>query len=236
MATGSLDANGIWIYGEDDSETTFSGLLNKLGDSVSDKFTGGLPIASGGTGATTVTDAQANLRVGLVPISPTSVAQAGGSASANTLGLVTFTGVSSLSLNGVFTSAYRNYRYVISGTTTAAASLLFRMRNSGTDATGNDYQRAVYFVPSGGGAFIVGSNNTAGDVVGTDSSSAFATGDIFTPQLAQRTNVISHGAGRQLQLVISSTSHTLGNSYDGITFFVSTGSMTGTVQIFGYND
>lgn len=36
MATGSLDANGIWIYGEDDSETTFSGLLNKLGDSVSD--------------------------------------------------------------------------------------------------------------------------------------------------------------------------------------------------------
>lgn len=41
MATGSLDANGIWIYGEDDSEPTFSGLLNKLGDSVSDKFSGG---------------------------------------------------------------------------------------------------------------------------------------------------------------------------------------------------
>jgi hypothetical protein len=36
MATGALDANGVWIYGEDDSETTFSALLNKLGDSVSD--------------------------------------------------------------------------------------------------------------------------------------------------------------------------------------------------------
>lgn len=36
MATGALDANGIWIYGEDDSEATFSGLLNKLGDSTSD--------------------------------------------------------------------------------------------------------------------------------------------------------------------------------------------------------
>lgn len=36
MATGSLDANGIWIYGEDDSEATFSALLNKLGDSTSD--------------------------------------------------------------------------------------------------------------------------------------------------------------------------------------------------------
>lgn len=36
MATGSLDANGIWIFGEDDSEPTFSGLLNKGMDSVSD--------------------------------------------------------------------------------------------------------------------------------------------------------------------------------------------------------
>lgn len=38
MATGALDANGIWLYGEDDSESTFSGLLNKLGDSVSDQL------------------------------------------------------------------------------------------------------------------------------------------------------------------------------------------------------
>lgn len=35
MATGALDANGIWQYGEDDSETTFSALLNKLASSTS---------------------------------------------------------------------------------------------------------------------------------------------------------------------------------------------------------
>lgn len=35
MATGALDSNGIWQYGEDDSETTFSALLNKLGSSTS---------------------------------------------------------------------------------------------------------------------------------------------------------------------------------------------------------
>lgn len=35
MATGALDSNGIWQYGEDDSETTFAALLNKLGGSVS---------------------------------------------------------------------------------------------------------------------------------------------------------------------------------------------------------
>lgn len=35
MATGALDANGIWQYGEDDSNTTFSALLNRLGASTS---------------------------------------------------------------------------------------------------------------------------------------------------------------------------------------------------------
>lgn len=35
MATGALDANGIWQYGEDDSETTFSALLNKVASSTS---------------------------------------------------------------------------------------------------------------------------------------------------------------------------------------------------------
>jgi len=37
MATGALDTNGIWQYGEDDSNTTFSALLNRLGSSTSTK-------------------------------------------------------------------------------------------------------------------------------------------------------------------------------------------------------
>lgn len=40
MATGALDVNGIWQYGEDDSETTFSALLNKLGTSISSDMKG----------------------------------------------------------------------------------------------------------------------------------------------------------------------------------------------------
>lgn len=40
MATGALNAKGVWIYGEDDSETTFSALLNKLGNSISNTLKG----------------------------------------------------------------------------------------------------------------------------------------------------------------------------------------------------
>ena len=40
MATGALNAQSVWIYGEDDSEATFSALLNKLGTSVSSNMKG----------------------------------------------------------------------------------------------------------------------------------------------------------------------------------------------------
>jgi hypothetical protein len=36
MPTGALDANGVWLYGEDDARDTFSALLNIGQDSVSD--------------------------------------------------------------------------------------------------------------------------------------------------------------------------------------------------------
>jgi len=36
MATGALDANGVWIYGEDDPASPVSDLLNLGMDSVSD--------------------------------------------------------------------------------------------------------------------------------------------------------------------------------------------------------
>ncbi len=47
MAIGAPDANGIWIYGEDDSEATFSALLNKLGNSASSALTTKLNALSG---------------------------------------------------------------------------------------------------------------------------------------------------------------------------------------------
>ena len=83
MATGSLDANGIWLYGEDDSEATASALLNKLGNSISDKFDNGLPVANGGTGAKTVAGAKTDLGI------PYSIAA--GSVLTSTGGLTTVT-------------------------------------------------------------------------------------------------------------------------------------------------
>lgn len=55
MATGYIDANGIWQYGEDDSEANFSSLLNVLAGSVSSVVAN--PTVSGNMRLTNTTDA-----------------------------------------------------------------------------------------------------------------------------------------------------------------------------------
>jgi hypothetical protein len=67
MATGALNANGVWIYGEDDSETTFSALLNKLGNSVSGQLGAGhiLQVKMFSYGVTTFSNTTSYANTGL---------------------------------------------------------------------------------------------------------------------------------------------------------------------------
>lgn len=242
MATGALDANGIWLYGEDDSEPTASALLNKLGNSVSDKFDGGLPVANGGTGATTVAGAQDSLRVGLVPISPTSVEKAGASstATANALGLVTFSACTSLSLNGVFSSSYSKYLVYLSGVGgSVAADIFFRFRTSGgADSSTGYYQQQASV--NGGTLSGTNDNNIAAGNIGivgsggTSASSAFV---IHNPASAITTNYTGQLYGVPSAQIAKSIYgfHNVDTAYTGITIYLISGGLSGTVQIIGIN-
>jgi hypothetical protein len=77
MATGALNAQGVWIYGEDDSNTTFSALLNRLGTSISTNMKGRIvQIVTGSTTATatntTTTPVATNLTATITPTSASS--------------------------------------------------------------------------------------------------------------------------------------------------------------------
>lgn len=235
MATGAADANGIWIYGEDDNESTHSALLNKLGNSVSTTVTR-LEEMSGLTAAQLTTHRD-NIGVGLVNVVPTSVAQAGGSASANAQGLVTFAGVTSFSLNSVFTSAYSNYRIVVNAKASAATNLNFRFRTSGTDISAGYYGASIYATNNTGVAvgdqktnadtsFFGGLNTTNGVSVTSEIQPEAGVSKIFN-------NIsLSYIGGVQ----ICSYSTTTGTRPDGFTIYPVSGSVTGTVQVFGYNN
>lgn len=249
MATGSLDSNGIWLYGEDDSEPTHSALLNKLGTSVSDTvtrleqftgYTGTLPIANGGTGAKTVAAAQDTLRVGLVPISPSSVTFVTGTGSTNTLGKISFNSCTKVEINDVFTSAYTNYRILIRQSSSAVNQPWpIRMRRAGADISTNIYYWMGAYQVYGGGLLAWSGLSTAADLGRTSNNQATsAVVDIFHPQLVDRTTMHVHTSSDSTSLMYSNASYNIGEfaTHTGFSLFVNTGTITGTVQVFGYNE
>ena len=238
MATGALDANGIWQYGEDDSEPTFSGMLNKLASSTSTTVTR-LEELSGLTAAQLTTHRD-NLGVGLVNVVPTSVAQAGGSASANAQGLVTFTGVTSLSLNDVFTATYTNYRVIIKQSQSAQGDLSMRLR------TTSDVSTAIYYLggiaaPASGAIQAYQGNGITYWAVGSANSTTPGSSsvDIYAPNLAEQTRGSFTASGNNASFFTGYCGGiytTVTTQFTGFTIFnQGGGTVSGTVQVFGYN-
>lgn len=184
---------------------------------------------------------------GLVPIIPTSVSVASGSASVNSTGTVTFTGASSISINGVFTSAYRNYRVVYNARNAAAntQSSWVRLRNAGTDVSTNYIWQGPDGVINSAGTnsnSSVGGWNSNGMLIGyVTPTSGSGTVEIMEPAIAASTGF--HCASQGLN---SSTNafytrlvqgeNSIGSSYDGFTMYPQADSITGTFTIYGYRN
>ena len=80
--------------------------------------------------------------LGLSLITPTSITATGGSAtsSISSTGTVSFTSASAISLNGVFSATYENYRVIFKGSlTTGSQDLKLRLRSSGSDNSTSNY-------------------------------------------------------------------------------------------------
>lgn len=176
---------------------------------------------------------------GMVLLTPTSIAHSGTSASIGANGQVTFTAVTSLSLNGVFSATYDNYIVAYQALAGVGnANLNMRLRVSGSDnSTANSY---VYQYISADNTTIAAERLT-GDVgsVGniTTTTRSGWTISFYGPFLAQPTAYRSVGV-----LGLSSAyffdragTHNQSTSYDGFTVLSAGGSVTstGTIAVYG---
>jgi hypothetical protein len=184
---------------------------------------------------------------GLVQIVPTSITTTGGSGSISSTGNVSFTSASAISLNSCFSSTYDNYKILIN--TTGMSTNLecrFRLRSSGTDASGSNY--------SGGGFYNYSSGATVGGLnyngatfytfggAGTILNSAAPARNLFVidiskPFIASETmwnSFISNQDTGGFRATIQGNLHDAGISYDGFSIFTSTGTFTGTITVYGY--
>ena len=169
---------------------------------------------------------------GLVPIVPTSVVN--GSFTGD--GVVSFSSVGSVSLNGVFTSAFTNYIVTwncISGSSDAAVQIRFRA--SGTDDSATSYVTS-YQESTAGGAFVASGGTTSSVRVGRMSTTG-AGGEIkvFAPQLSTvRSRAVAQSMD-STHFAQGGGTWNANKTHDGFTLILSGITGTGTLQVFGYS-
>ena len=177
---------------------------------------------------------------GITPVVPTSVVVGSGTGTANANGQVTFSGASSISLNGVFTSTYTNYLMVLniqSRSTTNYVSL--RLRAAGTDTSSSSYY-SQYLRATGSTVSANAPAVTTSSEFITSSTNAptFTTATIFQPQVASLNTYFSNQSNVGVPTTSGYVEMSVGGvnvttQFDGFTLLANTGNLTGLVTIYG---
>jgi hypothetical protein len=175
---------------------------------------------------------------GLTLITPTSTANSGGTVSTSA-GVVTASGVSSVSLNGVFSATYLNYiiQYnELSGSTTLQSYM--RLRASGSDNTSSTYSCGSARVAFTGGA-------PAGY---SDSNASFWTFNVNTDTRKVGSPIFINSPFQAVATTFSTTfsggdnggfmagNHSTASAFDGFTIYPSTGTISGIFRVYGISN
>lgn len=189
--------------------------------------------------ATTASVNTAVAPMGLVAVAPTSIANSGGSASLSNY-TVSFSGVSSVSLNGVFSGDYDNYRLIVDVESMSGENTVYtRFRASGSDATGSNYESTAFYFYGGPTSGIVHFAGVDYGWLGTISADGLITADIAWPAVARNTvanvqRVAAQASVAKTVMTVGGLRHTVATAYDGITLYPNTGTFTGSLSIYGY--
>jgi hypothetical protein len=155
-----------------------------------------------------------------------------------------FSAVSAVSVNDVFSAEYDNYLITLNDVvgSSATTTVDLRLRVSGSDASGADYNRQFLSV---GNTVVSGArltNATSMNAVSRSTTSNINYGKItlFNPFKAIATNATAldtEGAsGTALNIFLATFNHFIGASYTGFSLLVSAGTFSGTVRVFGYRN
>jgi hypothetical protein len=189
--------------------------------------------------ATYATQSYADNTPGIKMIVPASVSVGSGSGSVATQGTVTFSSASSISINNCFSSAYD--RYVINvdcDSASANIDVLFRLRVSGSDAATNYSYAGAGYRASGTGFNPVSTSATYVDIGrGGASYVCHSTFQAVDPFNAVPTVLLGqYGSKDSASTFINNFGayHSDSTSYTGFTIYPNTGTISGSVRVYGY--
>lgn len=158
------------------------------------------------------------------------------------LNTTSFSGVSSQSINNVFSSTYRNYKIVHNCPAGSGSYLNLRLRASGTDESSLLYSNATYSYRSGNAAAASTANENANwaSLIDNTSNGAFVDINIYNPNILGETNgslignYVSGSVGYKTISAWGSFRHAVSYQADGFTLFFGANA-TGTIQVYGFN-
>jgi hypothetical protein len=185
-----------------------------------------MPITLAGTGAVSGANTINGLSVPVDSLSPALVL----------INSTTLSAVSSVSLNNVFTSTYQAYRIVVDVVASAAAVSYVRLRSNGTDDTSTNYHQQRITAGSttlAGSRVVSGNNFRIGDINTTRGITWMDISDPMLPQATVITQMYGWGTG-SCELGMGFHEFDSVATFDGITFYPSTGTMTGNMRVYGY--
>jgi hypothetical protein len=148
----------------------------------------------------------------------------------------TASAATTLTMDSVFTSTYKNYLLVGSFDGSTDATVRIRFRTSGSDNATANYNYAVFYNPNSGS--LSGAGGATGDDNGKfanhgSSGTCYFSATILNPQVSEQTGWLSNG----YRFSSARTDH-FGNfsattAFDGFKLYPDAGTFTGTVRLYG---
>jgi len=150
-----------------------------------------------------------------------------------------YTASAAVNIDGCFTSTMDHYLIVASslGSVSTNQRIKFRASNS-TDSTNNYYTQGLYPNNSTTGYvydFPVTTGHFVGNITSTAGEVGTFTAQVWNPQKSVRTSIFiqweatSSGLGG-----FNNGVHATTTSFDGFSLFAASGTITGTVRVYGY--
>jgi hypothetical protein len=154
-----------------------------------------------------------------------------------------FSTVSSHSINNCFTSSYVNYRILINFSAASGdnVTVSMKLRASGTDTSTNYVLERLYANSTTVGADVDPAGTDEWYVTSTDKDFPTVTSaqlNIGNPQTAAVTTVVCHSFARETNpayLAVGGYQNST-TQFDGLTLIASTGTMSGTIRVYGYQN
>lgn len=181
-----------------------------------------------------------NLTPGLVQIIPTSLSVGStGSATVSSNGAITVTNGQWIIANGVFTSAYQNYKIIANVSPGSNLDMYMRFCSGGTQNTsGNYFSNGIYmnydstsinpYALNSGTQTLVGVNlNTGGNSVVMD---------VTNPQVSGPSQIYSDSASNSGTFSQLTSLFNQSNQFDGFQLYFPSATIYGKIRIYGYNN